>query len=299
MNKHLLLAGSITICAALLFSCQKELPYDLNEDGTVAEVPQIDSTIIDSDTSTLAISENNILRVVQGQGNANDTVYLLAYNNYNKVKSVVDSLHRDSLIGYYEADSTLQKIDLYTSYGASSPIENYVLSYDNNQRITEVEYTVSGQHNRLVYLYANGATRLPSQKDLYTDFGQNTDPELWKSFTYEFTNGNITKMIEYNDAGAPTGLVVTYDYTKVRNIFKNLAFFNLGNYLGLEEIINNESFFNRHLIRSYTITAPGAASLTIQNTYDINSKDELAAATSRMISASGDTTNIYTRRFFY
>lgn len=69
------------------------------------------------------------------------------------------------------------------------------------------------------------------------DFNNPTVLELWRYYTYEVKNGNITSRKEYTTAGFSNEM--TFTYTSDTNVFRPLCMFNVAGMLALEDVTSD------------------------------------------------------------
>lgn len=212
-------------------------------------------------------SKGNLIRIQQGVSTnlANDTVKLITYDSLDRIRTVVDSIYKDSMYAYYDAAGRLSRIieiEHFTFNNISYENRDSArLTYDANGLLVQYDFTNAGEKSRYAFEYNNGVL---TKSNFYVDFGTGGALTLWRIFTYEVTAGNITDTKEYT---ASNSLVdeTKYTYGPQLNPFKNISLFNFANKLGTGDIINYETYFNHNIVTTYTNTA---STVNITNSFN-------------------------------
>lgn len=201
-----------------------------------------------------AAPKGNLIRIQQGisANLANDTVKIISYDSLDRIRTVVDSIYKDTMYAYYDASGRLARIvqiKHYTSNNISYLItDSAQFTYNANGLLIQYDFTNNGQKNRYAFEYNNGVL---IKNNFYLDGGSGGPLILWRIFTYEVTGGNITDVKEYT---ASNSLVdeTKFTYGSQLNPFKNISLFNFANKLGTGEVINYETYFNHNILTGYT-----------------------------------------------
>lgn len=184
------------------------------------------------------------VRVQQGIIPGDDSVYLVSYDSEKRISNIIDSTSGGTLTPTYSAEGNLSAItDVYEEYS-----DKTTFSYNGDNQLTEVNFDYFSP-TRFTFEYTNG---IISRKNYYIQTSVNSPMNLWRYYTYELTDGNITSIKEYNNAGTLLG-ETTFTYTTDPNIFKSISLINFMNYLGLSDLANEDYFFNKNLIASSTV----------------------------------------------
>jgi hypothetical protein len=183
---------------------------------------------------------SSLVRMQQGIDPTDDSVYLFRYDATSRLSVIIDSINQDTLTATYSLGSQLTSIQESSPYGH----DNLTATYNSSGQLTQIDYTLFGESDRYVFLYAAGGA-LPSQCVYYTNAGQGSLSE-YRTYGYTVTGQNITGVKEYSKAGVFLGEHKMTFGTQA-NPFKTLSLFNWGNRLGTDDIVTTESFFNANL----------------------------------------------------
>lgn len=167
---------------------------------------------------------------------------------------IVDSLYGDTSVAEYDASDRLAKVK--TSYDNDA---SYV--YDASGLLTRINFMNAGSKERFDFEYTGG---IISKSTYSSDLGSGGSYKPWRYETFTVKDGNITEVKQYTMAGVLEGQAVL-NYGSQLNPFKNLSLFNYANRLGMEQIVNFYSFFNKNISSGITI---GANSFKTTNTYN-------------------------------
>ncbi|GAA0546544.1 hypothetical protein GCM10009415_30920 [Chitinophaga japonensis] len=200
----------------------------------------------------------------QGLIPGDDTVYLISYDADNRVKSIIDSAYDNTWKPVYDNAGNLISI---TESGW-----NISFSYNADNQLTQIDYQAGGIPARYTFEYVNGVVSKKSYYT-YTDL-QVPELRLWRYFTYEVTDGNITGMKQY-DSGDNLVNERKFTYNGEPNVFKPISLFNFLNNLGTNDIANFETFFNKNLITSTSIINNGQAPYVATYAYTYNDNKQL------------------------
>jgi len=207
---------------------------------------------------------NTLFRIQEGTDVdiTNDTVYLISYNSSGKISQLLDSLYQDSLVATYDGSGNLSTVNDIGAFSLGSSS----FTYDANNLLTQINANVAGENEQYVFEYTSG---IVSKKSYYSDFGLGGSLQLYSYDVYTVSNGNITDMKEYDAANNLTS-ETTFTYGSQANPFKLLGLFNFGNRLGTQDIISYETYFNKNILVSFSIT--GGATATATNTFNSSQK---------------------------
>lgn len=218
-------------------------------------------------------SGGNLVRIQQGVDPdiTNDTVYLISYTDTNHIASIVDSVNSDTL--FVTTNSAGNPLHVTETYGFSA---SYV--YDDHSNLTQLDYIMAGSHEQDVFEYTGGVL---SKRTHNSNLGSG-GLKLQGSFTYTFTNGNITDIKEF-DLNGTFVQETTCSYGSQPNDLRNISLINLGNILGAEPVFAMETWFNKDMQTAISINGG-----SISNVYTLNSNAQPAEIVSR------DNVNNYT-----
>jgi len=225
-------------------------------------------------------SGSTLVRIQQGTDPdiTNDTVYLIKYDASSRIASITDSLNQDTLVAAYDG-VTGKLATVKSTWG-----DNASFVYDGSGQLLQVNYILAGSSERDAFEYSNGVV---SKKSYYSNLGSGS-LSLQGYSTYVVTNGNITSMSDYTKGGTLKS-TTTYAYNTQTNSFKDLSLFNNGNALGTDNIINRETYFNKNLLASASLS--GAIS---SNTYSFN-----GSTMTKAIALDASNGEVYTWMFSY
>ncbi|NLR60951.1 hypothetical protein HGH93_22805 [Chitinophaga polysaccharea] len=181
----------------------------------------------------------------QGTTTQDDTLFTITYDDKKRIKNVNNTSDRDEFIASYDNADNL--IEIAENYRGDTS-EMMTFKYNANNQLIEADHHLFGHPNRFLYEYTNGVL---SKKSYYTitNLNEPNTLNLWRYFTYEITNGNVTHRKEYNSAGELQA-EVSYTYTTNANIFQPLSLLNYINNLGLDGVANDESLINNNMPES-------------------------------------------------
>jgi hypothetical protein len=224
----------------LLASCKKEIDY--TKGGTTPPT-----------TPIVTVPLNNLVRIQQGTS-PNDTVYLVTYDDSKHIIKLVDSIYQDTLSADYDISGNLVAI---TESNGSTFIANASFTYDANNLLTQIDYSIAGSKERFTYEYINGVV---TKKSYFTDAGSPGALTLYSYFTYTVSGGNITDVKQYTTGNILIG-DMTMNYGTQANPFKNLSLFNYGNRLGTNDVINLDTYFNSKVLTGYSMNTLTSSSV--------------------------------------
>lgn len=191
------------------------------------------------DEETVVDQKMKLVKIRQGVDPATDTVYLISYNNENKITAITDSTYGESLTATYNAQGYLTSITAPYDFNAA-------YTYNADGLLTEVNAQLFQEHDRFVITYINGVV---DEKKWYTSFGAGETPYLAQTSKYTVTDGNVTNIKQYR----PDGSLATstdFEYDLEPNPFKELSLFNYYNVLGADPIFNPDTYFNKSILHS-------------------------------------------------
>lgn len=113
-------------------SCQKEIDNTVDSNGKPYE--------------------GNLVKFKQGTGIGADTVYLITYDSLNRVYSITDSTHGDTLVASYDDSSRL--LEITEKFGSAGSF-HASYSYDP-EGLKQIEYNFFNEDVRYVFEYVNG-----------------------------------------------------------------------------------------------------------------------------------------------
>lgn len=209
--------GIYILFSVLIFSsCQKELTNDP----------------IDSSGSC------KIARMSQGVNNT-DSVFLIQYDNLNRIQYILDSVHSDTIKPEYDLTDTNRVRSIDDAGGFQ--VNFY---YDDGGSLSTV-----GTSYREELQFQYNAEGLPIRKDQYVF------SDLYRYYTYEFNEDNdLVSLKEYSPSGELQNETIFDYYTNIDNNLKELCLYNFFNALGSNDILSPDFYYNRHMIKSYTKT---------------------------------------------
>lgn len=230
----------IGFCGLTFIACQKELSMDSQSSGP--------------DQST----GGQLVRIQQGTDPdlLEDTVYLLSYNSSNRLIRIVDSLYEDTLNIAYDATGNISKT-AWTSGNKS----NY--SYNANQQIQEINYTIAGVTEKMTFEYVNGVI---SKGYYYTDPGATGVASLlWTTLQFTVSSGNVTNLKLFDKNGA-LDADISLTYGTQLNPFKELALLNMGNCMGFDGLFDIYAVFCKNVPAGHSMgLAAGQTQYTFNN----------------------------------
>ena len=223
-----------------------------------------------------------LYRIRQGihQDITEDTVLLISYHSEGKVRSIVDSLYKDSSVASYDASGKLTTITRPSG-------DNLYCLYDSGGLLTEIGYKYSGERNKLLFTYNNG---IIAKQSYYTDLGMGGEPKLRREYLYTVTVGNITKIDELDPSGRHLS-TDSFEYGPEVNQLKDLSLFNYGNWYGLQHLANFNSYFNKNFITKITSAGSTPNSTTV---YTLSSQQLLSK-----VVVSNEYDAVFTWQFYY
>ncbi len=215
----------------LLVSCQKDFRDSL-PGRTVAPV------------QPPAAAKGNLVRMQQGAGTGSERTYLLTYDSLNRIRSVTDSAHHDTLNAGYNAAGKLMTI---TGKFSSSASPHASFTYGAGGLLMQVDYTIAGTDQRLVFEYNGTAI---SKKSYYTAANQLGQFQLFDYFIYTVSGGNITRIEEFNSVNQLVNEKLL-TYGAEGNPFRDFSLFNFANNLSAEDIMNSEVYFCTNVLTGF------------------------------------------------
>jgi hypothetical protein len=208
-------------------------------------------------------SGTHLIRVRQGIGNSQwgDTVTRITYDG-DRIAMIYDSLfepspYTDTVYVKYGTDGKLSS--------ARSNNGDYIyFTYESGGLLTHINVKSDGLVDDYNFFYTNGVL---SKKEWLTanDFGS-TITSLYRYFTYEVTNGNITSKKEFGSDASPLS-VQTYTYGTEKNVFKDISLLNLGNTFGFSFFADYyangfDTYFNTNLMSTHSINGKQVGTFT-------------------------------------
>jgi hypothetical protein len=238
--------------------------------------------------------KGNLIRIQQGisANLANDTVKLISYDSLNRIRTVVDSIYKDTMYAYYDASGRLSRIvqirhDSFNTSHISTDSARF--TYNATGLLVQYDFTNAGEKDRYIFEYNNGVL---TKNNFYLDAGRGGPLFLWRTFTYEVTGGNITDVKEYTTSNSLVN-ETKYTYGPQLNPFKDISLFNFANKLGTDEVISYETYFNHNILTGYTNNA-----ITVNITNLFNDLQKPAKIVSMYDFYNGKEYNRILTRFF-
>ncbi|MCW3467842.1 hypothetical protein [Chitinophaga nivalis] len=222
--------------AVIIVSCKKEMSTP-DAQPPVVTVP------------TASANGDQFVGWRQGLPEAYDTLFKVSYDVNKRIKSVENTTYGSIYNATYDGAGNLT-VFTQIHKGVLALTVNFKYNADN--LLEEFDPPMySGSKSRYTYQYTNG---ILSRKTYYTVTNQKypTTLNIWRYYTYEATNGNITSRKEYDSENKLVG-ETTFTYTNDKNIFRSLCMFNFINDLGLYDVASVEKFFNKNLIATETV----------------------------------------------
>jgi YD repeat-containing protein len=235
------LLSLLSYLALILISCQKEISSETEQTNT--------------DTGNNSNTGTNFIRIQQGTNPdiSKDTVWLISYTSTKKISKIIDSLYSDTTIALYDASDKL--IGAKNNYG-----DNVSYDYDAAGLLTQISYYWAGSKERYTFEYTNGVL----SKSVYlSDLGSGGAYSIQGYETFTVKDGNITGVNQFSSAGNLIGQA-TFNYGTQLNPFKSLSLFNYANNLGMDQVVNFFTYFNKNI---NTGTNIGAVTFKTNNTF--------------------------------
>lgn len=229
MNK--IISTILVGIAMLSMACQKEL--------SSADVTSGTGTGTGTGTGNPATTGTEIKRIQQGvhPDLTKDTVWLLTYTPSKKISKIYDSLYNyDSMTATYDVADRLVEVN-------SAPQDYIRITYDAAGLLTQVNYYWAGSRERYLVEY-NGNNI--SKTTYLSDLGSGGAFQTLGYETYTVTDGNITEVRQFSTGGTLQAQA-TLTYGTQANPFKNLSLFNFANRLGMDQIVNFYTYFNKNI----------------------------------------------------
>jgi hypothetical protein len=205
-----------------------------------------------------------LVRIQQGTDPTTDTVFKIIYSG-NNIAKIYDSIYA----GVVEPD-TLSTTYVNGTLVSASDQEGFSAnySYNGSGQISTIDAMVAGEHDVYTYTYNSGVL---AQKTWSSDFGQGGSPTLYETFKYTMTNGNITEWKQYdNGNNLLVDLTLTYSSQAQPAAFKQLGLLNIGNLLGLDNILGFDAYSFDGFLNTNLVTgcSEGGVSATFTNTFN-------------------------------
>ncbi|WP_188316085.1 hypothetical protein [Chitinophaga agrisoli] len=268
------------LCAFTAFvSCSKTEDNPKPE----TETPGDDESPVD----TSQPASHNFIGMIQGTG-VDDTTFVFNYDANNRMKNVVNVSWEDSLIGTYNDAGNLSQMVLKDN----GSITTVTYTYNAANQLTQISHKQGNDENRNVFEYTNGVV---SKNSSYA-VGPNGELSLGAYYIYEVTDGNITKIKSYS-GGLFTG-ESTLTYNSDPNIFKSLSLFNDNSALGMNDIADQQTWFNKNMCTGSTFINTTQTTTVNAFTYTYNADQQLTKVVSTQTFA-GSLYKTRTRKFSY
>lgn len=222
-----------------------------------------------------------LTRIVQGTG-IDDTVFIIKYDAQKRIQALIDSVYEDTITAIYTNDIK------YPDWLGISSGGGIGYAYNSNGKVTDV----TGLGNRITMQYA-GAEQLSAAAAFYRD-NNNWLPSWNYTFQYD-GNGNLTKIEEFNTSNVPQGgMEITY--TDIPNPFKELAPYNFGNMLGMDDIFPAFMFAHQSKFLPKTIKDGG---LVFEISYGKNTQGQLVSSIARLRNMTNNNIEYTATRYYY
>jgi|GEM_PF-4370432 len=218
-----------------------------------------------------------LVKLVQGNNAATDTVCNFTYNAAGQVVSVdrVENSYTDLYALHYNSQGQLDS--LYQAEGNSVGFPTKGFSYNPDGTLSEIRINdlIFDFGSRYVFYYNNGFL-LGSECYVQSTGG---GEELKEYSLYTFENGNIVKL-EFYDAEANLIYRRNFTYSSHNNQLKLISLLeDFGPAAGMYTMtgMGFEGFFNRNLVAGYTFTPFSSSSFYEEKTisYSFNSNAQL------------------------
>ena len=179
-----------------------------------------------SDDSSSTSNPNLLQRVDFYPGTTFETRW--KFNDDGLLTSITDA--NSNLIETFVYDSNSNVIQ-DTKYSSGSPTDNYLITYDSSNKITDINgkhYNYSASDNRYYYTAGNetfscelNAEGLATHYSDFFDFPDEGD-DLETDFFFQYENGNMLSMSAYGTSFGDL-IQVNFNYGTVTNPLKNAA----------------------------------------------------------------------------
>lgn len=175
-----------------------------------------------SDESNSAINPNLLQRVDFYPGTSSEKRWLFNSSGLLTDITKADGTSLEKFI--YDSDNNVVK---YTIYEDGSAIENYLISYDSNNKITDINgkhYNYSTLENRYYYTIGNESFSCYINNDglatHYLDFFDypNDSDDILTEFSFQYENGNLSRMSGFGNN--LSDVEINFNYSNVVNPLK-------------------------------------------------------------------------------
>jgi hypothetical protein len=241
-------------------------------------------------------SGTHIVSVRQGVGNSlwGDTVTRITYNG-DRIATIYDSLFEPSV--YTDTVYVKYGTDGRISSAASNNGDYIYLTWESGGLLTHINVKYNGLVDDYKFFYTNGV--LTRKEWLTSDNFGSTVTSLYRFYTYEITNGNITSKKEFNSDGSPRS-EQTYTYGTEQNVFKDLSLLNIGNTFGFSFFADYyadefDTYFNTNLMNTHSINGNQVGTFT--KTY--NNQQQIIKYLYTTTDGSPYGANVFTYQFSY
>jgi len=192
-----------------------------------------------------------------------DTVLLISYDGSQRITQIVDSLYTDTIKVTYDASTGR----LAQARGRYSNVQ-YL--FNSGGQLIEINYANFGHTGKYTFEYTNGVL---TKKNEYSDIGPGGSLQLWSYSMYTFNGENISRVITYHNNGS---LFYQTDYTfgNHANSFKDLGLLNVSNTLGLDKLTDLDIYFCKNDFTK--AVTDGITNITL---YTYNSQQQPVKAT--------------------
>ncbi len=243
----------------------------------------------------------NLVKFIQGEGIGDDTIFVLHYNNQDRLIKIVNSSDNstnvDSFLYTYNSAGLVSRIQ-YESLG---PMDTYY-SYSGNKLIKRKVEDLTRPGDSLVYTYEYGSGNKPIRRNFYYYNGSSPVPGGFVGYNeYEYdANGNITTINNFG-GGFEQYKKAMFTYLSRKNSFKPMshiseAFNSIDLHNGaFEELIWSEQDVETGVF----LNENGDIKKELHMNYLLDSAGRVEKILSHRTAPGSSDINTYTYRLFY
>jgi len=230
-----------------------------------------------------------------------DTNFVFTYNDKNQVTKVVNTTLKDSLVATYNSAGYPSKV-VVAPNGDPVTVE-YNYNADNQLiRVTSTWEDDTRPPFKATYKdtleYSNGVLVKRSSYSIIPGIN-NGEPYYAGGYTYEVTNGNITSVKAFDMDGHLMS-TTTLTYNSDPNVFKTLSLLNVFGVVSIDDIANEDTWFNNNLLTGVSIVTSAEAHIKNFYEYSYNDKKQLIKVVAGPTADSeGSAWGSHTRVFSY
>ncbi|WP_276484533.1 hypothetical protein [Paraflavitalea pollutisoli] len=222
-----------------------------------------------------------LTRIVQGTG-IDDSVFIIKYDAQKRIAVLIDSSYSDTLTPTYSGNNKYPDFYGFLSGGG------FGFKYNPVGKVIEVE----GLGNKTTMQYAAG-DQLSVAASFYLNI--NTWEPTWNYTFAHDAAGNLTKFEEFNPSNASQG-VWQITYTDIPNPFGDLAYYNYGNFLGMDDIFPAYMFIHQSKLLPKTIQNGG---LSYEISYGLNTQGKVVTSIARLRNMTNNNIEFTATRHYY